>query len=171
MTIASIVLPHGFAGLTDRRYHRRAGDNDTESEPECEEPCSPTLAPLAVDEGDAPAKLREVYASAVEAGALHHWSEEHPGMMDLHSFSVPLAKAAVRHALDELKKKRCDSGDDSDLVIITGKGRNAALGFSVTQPAVREMLMSECSLPSELVTGNSGRVLVKGAHLSAYLSA
>lgn len=32
MTIASIVLPHGFAGLTDRRYHRRAGDNDTESE-------------------------------------------------------------------------------------------------------------------------------------------
>ena len=32
MTIASIVLPHGLAGLTDRRYHRRAGDSTSESE-------------------------------------------------------------------------------------------------------------------------------------------
>lgn len=32
LTIASIVLPHGLAGLTDRRYHRRAGDNDTRAE-------------------------------------------------------------------------------------------------------------------------------------------
>ena len=29
MTVASIVLPHGFAGLTDRHYHRRAGDSTT----------------------------------------------------------------------------------------------------------------------------------------------
>ena len=27
--IAGIVLPHGFAGLTDRAYRRRAGDNET----------------------------------------------------------------------------------------------------------------------------------------------
>lgn len=32
LTLASIVLPHGLAGLTDRRYHRRAGDNDTVAE-------------------------------------------------------------------------------------------------------------------------------------------
>ncbi|WP_293874066.1 MULTISPECIES: arylamine N-acetyltransferase [unclassified Sphingomonas] len=32
VTIASIVLPHGLAGLTDRRYHRRAGDNRSEAE-------------------------------------------------------------------------------------------------------------------------------------------
>lgn len=32
MTIVSIILPHGFAGLTDRRYHRRAGDNDSVAE-------------------------------------------------------------------------------------------------------------------------------------------
>lgn len=31
-TIASIVLPHGLAGLTDRRYHRRAGDNSSVAE-------------------------------------------------------------------------------------------------------------------------------------------
>ncbi|MCP3734994.1 arylamine N-acetyltransferase [Sphingomonas sp. RP10(2022)] len=32
LTIASIVLPHGLAGLTDRRYHRRAGDATTVAE-------------------------------------------------------------------------------------------------------------------------------------------
>jgi N-hydroxyarylamine O-acetyltransferase len=32
LTVASIVLPHGMAGLTDRRYHRRAGDNVSEAE-------------------------------------------------------------------------------------------------------------------------------------------
>jgi len=32
LTIASIVLPHGLAGLTDRRYHRRAGDNSSVAE-------------------------------------------------------------------------------------------------------------------------------------------
>ncbi len=32
LTIASIVLPHGLAGLTDRRYHRRAGDDETAAE-------------------------------------------------------------------------------------------------------------------------------------------
>ncbi len=32
MTIASIVLPHGFAALTDRHYHRRAGDNTTRAD-------------------------------------------------------------------------------------------------------------------------------------------
>lgn len=31
-TIASIVLPHGLAGLTDRRYHRRAGDSEQVAE-------------------------------------------------------------------------------------------------------------------------------------------
>jgi N-hydroxyarylamine O-acetyltransferase len=31
-TIASIVLPHGLASLTDRRYHRRAGDKDADAE-------------------------------------------------------------------------------------------------------------------------------------------
>jgi len=32
MTIASIVLPHGLAALTDRHYHRRAGDNTTRAD-------------------------------------------------------------------------------------------------------------------------------------------
>lgn len=32
LTIASIVLPHGFARLTDRYYSRSAGDNDTSGE-------------------------------------------------------------------------------------------------------------------------------------------
>ena len=31
-TIASIVLPHGLAALTDRHYHRRAGENTTRAE-------------------------------------------------------------------------------------------------------------------------------------------
>ena len=31
-TIASIVLPHGLAALTDRHYHRRAGDNTTRAD-------------------------------------------------------------------------------------------------------------------------------------------
>ncbi|WP_267396340.1 MULTISPECIES: arylamine N-acetyltransferase [unclassified Sphingomonas] len=30
--IASMVLPHGLAALTDRRYHRRAGDNESIAE-------------------------------------------------------------------------------------------------------------------------------------------
>ncbi|GAA0657170.1 N-hydroxyarylamine O-acetyltransferase [Sphingomonas insulae] len=32
VTIASIVLPHGLAALTDRHYHRRAGDNTTRAD-------------------------------------------------------------------------------------------------------------------------------------------
>jgi len=32
MTIASIVLPHGLAALTDRHYHRRAGDSTTRAD-------------------------------------------------------------------------------------------------------------------------------------------
>jgi len=32
LSIASLVLPNGFASLTDRRYRRRAGEDETASE-------------------------------------------------------------------------------------------------------------------------------------------
>ena len=32
LAIASVVLPHGFASLTDRHYRRRAGAETSESE-------------------------------------------------------------------------------------------------------------------------------------------
>lgn len=32
LRIVSIVLPHGFASLTDRHYHRRAGDDESSAE-------------------------------------------------------------------------------------------------------------------------------------------
>uniref|UniRef100_A0A7S4IIR1 Smr domain-containing protein n=1 Tax=Odontella aurita TaxID=265563 RepID=A0A7S4IIR1_9STRA len=142
-----------------------------------------------------------VYREAVKDGVVKPWKmrrdvEEGGRMrrvMDLHQFSAPMAKIAVRAAIESLvndaKENRdndhnffdddADSDSDSDsdpsatgdrdLVFIVGKGRGSEDGRPVLAPVVGEVLRREFGLASSTDVSNSGRLRVKREEISSYL--
>ncbi|CAM9907137.1 unnamed protein product, partial [Ascophyllum nodosum] len=100
------------------------------------------------------------------------------GVMDLHGFSLPLAHAAVRCALEEVwrfsQRQRATTGD-RDLTIITGVGKGSLHAYQpVVRPEVQRMLIDEFYPPIHSATeasqvGNAGRVVVGAVAIKAWL--
>ena len=129
------------------------------------------------------------YSKAVRDGALSHWSaaegvrtadtnvdEAAVGdALDLHGYSVPLARAAMRHVLiSELLDHEIDrAGPDSDLLVITGRGKGSGEEGAVLGPAVLRMLSEEAEPPiaAYSVPGNEGRVRIDRESLRQWLAA
>ncbi|CAM9162008.1 unnamed protein product [Discosporangium mesarthrocarpum] len=95
------------------------------------------------------------------------------GVMDLHGYSLPLAHAAVRCALEEMWVR---SGGGAlgvgDLTIITGVGRGSLYAFQpVLRPEVQRMLMEEFYPPLDSATEpqNPGRVIISQASIQVWL--
>lgn len=114
----------------------------------------------ALDMGDQIDLADMIYEDAVCNGLIQHWSDDDDdsvimgtSVMDLHSFSVPMAKAAVRMVMrtmelgpeggherepepdDEPLSRRRVHDVSNDLIIITGLGRGSMQGRSVLRPA------------------------------------
>ena len=138
------------------------------------------------------------YSKAIEEGIVRHWAtdlrafdnlddemldemldnlddDEPAVVLDLHGFSVSLARAAMRHVLiAELLDKGIDhAGPESDIVVITGRGRGSGDEGAVLGPAVVRMLREEAEPPIEAhsVRGNEGRLRIKRASLEKWLEA
>ena len=94
-------------------------------------------------------------------------------LVDLHGYSVPLARAAVRHILREVREAVQRGATLRPLILITGTGRNRAPtteGPSPLQRAVTQMLQ-EKSLNPRLVRRNDGRLRVSAVSLEIWASA
>ena len=88
--------------------------------------------------------------------------------MDLHQYSQPLAKVAVRTALESLLTPRPQFTIEKDLVIIVGKGNRSETGEPALRPIVQELL-DEMAIPSLIPEKNSGRIIVSASDLSDYV--
>ena len=66
-----------------------------------------------------------------------------------------------------------DAGDDSAMIIVTGRGRNSALRMRpVLRPEVQRMLLEEFYPPlsTTSIPGNMGAVRIPSSDISAWLS-
>ena len=130
------------------------------------------------------------YDRAVAEGALCHWASEATSeitaeavaegtTMDLHGYSVPLACAAVRHALRNLRSDAAveralfehvagasDALFERGMLVITGRGKGSGVD-AVLAPAVLRLLSHE-GIAATVVEGNDGRVAVDGKSLRAW---
>lgn len=95
-------------------------------------------------------------------------------LLDLHGLSAPVASAAVRYALGEVREEwmRCGPSAVKDLVLISGLGKGSLVRFSPTlRPLVQDMLVEQYYPPIDSVTqpGNAGRVVVARGSLLSWL--
>lgn len=84
-------------------------------------------------------------------------------MIDLHGFTIPVARASVRSALRQLEN--CAAASSRSLVIITGIGRN------VLRPNIMEFLEKDFEpplIPTELAD-NPGRLVIQAKSISDHI--
>ena len=62
---------------------------------------------------------------------------------DLHQFSAPMSKIAVRHVIESLLMGKAVHDVAKDLVIVVGKGKGSENGIRVLMPKVKSMLFEE----------------------------
>jgi len=99
-------------------------------------------------------RLSEACALLFEACSRGCFSNVHSvrGALDLHELSVPVARMAVRSALEERVGQKSDEGQfggswatskKGDFVIITGRGKHSKDGDAVLRPAMLALLKDE----------------------------
>eukprot|EP01083_Nonionella_stella_P084611 234275_1 len=86
-------------------------------------------------------------------------------VLDLHQFSVPMSKIAVRHVIDSLLMGKPVYDVAKDLVIVVGKGKGSENGIRVLMPKVKSMLFEEYGLRSYIDENNSGRLYINSLDL------
>ncbi|KAG5175893.1 hypothetical protein JKP88DRAFT_265646 [Tribonema minus] len=117
-------------------------------------------------------------AVAVGPGAANGSLDPSTGKtVDLHGYSLAVAKAAVRSGLQHLRRKYQSTGQDvsvvNDFTIITGIGRHSKLAFKPTvRPTVQAMLLEEQDPPlrAQFTPGNAGRLVVQKGELVNWLN-
>jgi hypothetical protein len=119
-----------------------------------------------------------LYAAAVEHRRAPQLVQSNQGgeveLLDLHGYSVPVASAAVRHTLKQLRRRWEDEGPAAvgDMVIISGQGKKSATAMSpVVRPLVQDLLIDQFDPPISSATkpGNPGRIVVSRESLLAWL--
>jgi pentatricopeptide repeat domain-containing protein 1 len=117
----------------------------------------------------------DIYCNALRTGIISPWKQrfDWDGMkiraLDLHHFSAPLAKTAVRCVLDSLLLPQPMHDRNEDLIVIVGKGNGSEGGKSILLPVIKALFMSEYEIESEAVVWNSGRLCVQSHILGAYV--
>jgi len=94
---------------------------------------------------------------------------EHIKAMDLHQFSRPMAKIAVRNVIDSLLLKVPTHDATNDLIIIIGKGHGSEDRKAKLMPVVRDMLTDEYDIESNIEKSNVGRIRVKSEVLMQFV--
>lgn len=130
---------------------------------------------IALEEAGQREMAESIYKEALDDDILLPWKarmgdnqNEWIRAMDLHQFSQPLAKVAVRTALESLLTPRPQFTIDKDLVIIVGKGNRSETGEPALRPIVQELL-DEMAIPFTISEKNSGRIIIPATDLSDYV--
>ncbi|KAG5181304.1 hypothetical protein JKP88DRAFT_321710 [Tribonema minus] len=92
-----------------------------------------------------------VYERSLGEGVFEPWIED-DNKVDLHSFTLNTARAAVRSALTDMLRQpsgRPFHDPAAPMHIITGVGRRSEEGVAVIKPAILDMLNVELQIPAE----------------------
>jgi len=126
---------------------------------------------IALEEADQKELAESIYREALKDKIVQPWkwtSDEHSKkirVMDLHQFSVCMAKIAVRNVIDSFMSAKPVHDASKDLVIIVGKGKGSEDGNRVLMPEVKNLLKNEYGLQSMVDEKNDGRLRIRSEDL------
>jgi pentatricopeptide repeat domain-containing protein 1 len=131
---------------------------------------------LALDNAGQKELAETVYMEGLRKRILRPWRTTRTAdghrvcALDLHLFNAAMSKAAIRHYLDSLigKQQRRKEGMQG-LIIIVGKGLHSQ-DDPVLMPVVKRMLNHDLSIKCTVDERNSGRILISGLELDAYIA-
>jgi pentatricopeptide repeat protein len=114
----------------------------------------------------------EIYVSGVSEGHLPFVleSQSEKVVLDLHGLNVAMAHSAVRVAMRQ-QTAISNERSTSDMMIITGRGRNSAIHLRpVLRPEIQRMLVEEFYPPLNTLSmpGNMGALLVLADDISRW---
>jgi pentatricopeptide repeat domain-containing protein 1 len=118
-----------------------------------------------------------IYQDALRDGILSPWKYRldftgtRVSALDLHQFSAPLAKTAIRSVIESLLLHQAVHDIRKDLIIIVGKGNGSDRGKPILSPLVQKILLDEFDIASEIEEWNSGRVRIRAHSLAAFVQA
>ncbi|KAL3759066.1 hypothetical protein ACHAWU_008675 [Discostella pseudostelligera] len=114
-----------------------------------------------------------IYRDAVREKIVSPWKYRHDTdgnlrkMMDLHQFSKPMAKIAVRNVMDTLLSSK-GKQFDGDAVFIVGKGKRSD-DRPVLLPAILQLLQDEYGISATVDEQNTGRIRVTNDAIASLL--
>lgn len=89
--------------------------------------------------------------------------------MDLHNFSVAMARAAIRSTFESFVNDSRPAHVKGELVIIVGKGKGST-SDPVLMPTVKEILDEDYGVPCHVDPRNAGRLIVTAADLQKFVA-
>mmetsp|Transcript_13858 Transcript_13858/g.15829 ORF Transcript_13858/g.15829 Transcript_13858/m.15829 type:complete len:861 (-) Transcript_13858:33-2615(-) len=115
----------------------------------------------------------EIFMSGVQANFLsfHFIREKGQFVLDLHGLNVALAHSVVRIAMRQQAVTLAEEVTQSNMMIITGKGRNSELHLRpILRPEVQRMLLEEFYPPLNTmsVPGNMGALIILAQDIEAW---
>merc|ERR1712150_120379 len=119
-----------------------------------------------------------VYEEGYKRGEFSHWHKTDAGVIDLHYWSVPVAKAAVRYALlKEIKQQYLEDPsayDSYELVLCIGHGHHRAgptrvKGSKLREPITDELVRLHPFLMAQTQPDNTGRLYVNNLLFKRWL--
>jgi len=127
---------------------------------------------IALEKSGQKELAENIYRDALKEKIVQPWKwalnarSEKIRILDLHHFSVPMAKIAVRYVIMSLLGPRPVHDATKDLVFVVGKGIGSEDGIRMLMPNVQHILQDEFGLKSSVDKTNSGRLLVESEELA-----
>jgi len=131
---------------------------------------------IALDKADQKELAESIYQEALEEKIVQPWKWTMDDRynrilaMDLHKFSIPLAKISMRNVVDSLVSARPVHQMNKKLVIVVGKGKGSEDGIRVLMPEVKNFLSEEYGIKSSVDENNSGRLIVRSEDLVKFVA-
>lgn len=117
---------------------------------------------------------QDVYQDGLRSKSINPWRKTRSAKgetiwaMDLHSFSVAMAKAAVRSQINSWILHKGSARLTADRVVVVGKGLRSA-DEPVLLPAVVNLLLKEYCIKAVVDPDNCGRIIVPSGEFKAFL--
>jgi len=128
---------------------------------------------IALEKANQLELAESIYSDAIRKRIVSPWKRrcdndgELRRMMDLHHFSAPMAKVAVRSYLSSLLTSR-NKFNNTDAVLIVGKGKRSE-ERPVLMPAILQLLRDEYEIDATVDKENTGRIRVAKESIERFI--
>eukprot|EP00571_Detonula_confervacea_P002929 CAMPEP_0172331866 /NCGR_PEP_ID=MMETSP1058-20130122/62143_1 /TAXON_ID=83371 /ORGANISM="Detonula confervacea, Strain CCMP 353" /LENGTH=1150 /DNA_ID=CAMNT_0013049141 /DNA_START=107 /DNA_END=3556 /DNA_ORIENTATION=+ len=129
---------------------------------------------IALEKANQLELAESIYKDAVREKIVLPWKRRYDSdgklqrMMDLHKFSEPMAKIAVRSHMETTLSSRRKKLDSVDAVFIVGKGKRSE-EKPVLMPAIIQLLHEEYGIDATVDKNNKGRIRVAKEAIEALI--
>jgi pentatricopeptide repeat protein len=131
---------------------------------------------IALDKGEQRELAESIYKEALKEKILTPWKytldsncDERVRAFDLHQFSIPMAKIAVRNVVDSLLQKRASHDVAKDLIMVLGKGKGSIDGKAKLMPVIKALLKDEYNINASVEENNPGRIRIQSEVLIEFI--